>query len=149
LGGLALLALTKAGTAYFLLDLAVLGLGMGIAMPNATAMVQNGIPKKTMGVATASMAFIRQLGGASGVAISAGVMAGSLASNLARIAGGLNIQTLLDGNLAELNALPAAAHVAVIGAYQHAIAYSFLIGGCVMALAMLISSTLRDVEIVE
>jgi len=149
LAGLAVLALAKAGIPAFLLDLAVLGLGMGIAMPNATALVQNGIPRNAMGVATASMSFIRSLGGASGVAISAGVMAAHLTRNLAGIAGGLNIQALLDGNLSELNALPAATHTAVVSAYQHAIAYSFLIGGGVMALAVLLSATLRNVEIAE
>jgi len=58
----------------FLGALAILGVGTSLGMPNATVIVQNAAPQAKLGVATASMSFLRALGGAVGVALSGFVM---------------------------------------------------------------------------
>jgi MFS family permease len=71
---LAILALARAGEIPFLAALGLLGLGTGIGMPNAVVIVQNSVPRASLGIATASMSFLRSFGGAFGVAISGCVM---------------------------------------------------------------------------
>jgi MFS family permease len=71
---LAMLALARAGEIPFLAALGLLGLGTGLGMPNAVVIVQNSVPRDSLGIATASMSFLRSLGGAFGVAISGCLM---------------------------------------------------------------------------
>jgi EmrB/QacA subfamily drug resistance transporter len=71
---LAMLALARAGEIPFLVALGLLGLGTGLGMPNAVVIVQNSVPRGSLGIATASMSFLRSLGGAFGVAISGCLM---------------------------------------------------------------------------
>lgn len=51
------------------LDMVVLGIGMGLAMPTLTLAVQNALPHRYLGVATSTIQFLRQVGGVMGVAI--------------------------------------------------------------------------------
>lgn len=55
-------------------DVIPAGLGMGLTMPVFTIAVQNAVPYSMLGVATASSAFIRSVGGAVGLAILGSVM---------------------------------------------------------------------------
>lgn len=71
---LVLCAVMNAGPLPFLSALAILGLGTGLGMPNAIVIVQNAVSNATLGAATGSMAFVRQIGGAAGVALSGCVM---------------------------------------------------------------------------
>jgi MFS family permease len=71
---LVMCALMRAGSLPFLVALAILGLGTGLGMPNAVVIVQNAVPRETLGSATGSMSFVRSLGGAVGVALSGCVM---------------------------------------------------------------------------
>jgi EmrB/QacA subfamily drug resistance transporter len=71
---LAILVLARAGEIPFLAALGLLGLGTGLGMPNAVVIVQNSVPRASLGIATASMSFLRSLGGAFGVAISGCLM---------------------------------------------------------------------------
>jgi EmrB/QacA subfamily drug resistance transporter len=71
---LAMLAVARAGEIPFLAALGLLGLGTGLGMPNAVVIVQNSVPRASLGIATASMSFLRSLGGAFGVAISGCLM---------------------------------------------------------------------------
>jgi len=71
---LAILALARAGEIPFLAALGLLGLGTGLGMPNAVVIVQNSVPRASLGIATASMSFLRSFGGAFGVAISGCLM---------------------------------------------------------------------------
>jgi hypothetical protein len=56
---LAILALARAGKIPFLAALGLLGLGTGLGMPNAVVIVQNSVPRASLGIATASMSFPR------------------------------------------------------------------------------------------
>jgi EmrB/QacA subfamily drug resistance transporter len=74
IASLAMLAMARAGEIPFLAALGLLGLGTGLGMPNAVVIVQNSVPRASLGIATASMSFLRSLGGAFGVALSGCVM---------------------------------------------------------------------------
>ena len=145
LAGLAWLAHVGAPIPAFLGALAVLGLGMGIAMPHATVIVQNAVPAERLGVATASMSFIRSLGGAMGVAVSGGLMGARLSSGLAAQPG-VDAQALIAGGMDAIQALSPAVLPAVHHAFSDAITVSFEVGGAVMALAWVVAMTLRGTE---
>lgn len=74
LATLTLLACIDAPPLAFFLALALLGLGTGLGMPNAVVIVQNAVDRSTLGIATASMSFLRSLGGSLGVALSGCIM---------------------------------------------------------------------------
>jgi EmrB/QacA subfamily drug resistance transporter len=61
---------------------AVTGVGMGIAMPLFVIAVQNAVPYRIMGVATSSLQFFQSIGQAVGLAVFGSIMANRFASNL-------------------------------------------------------------------
>jgi EmrB/QacA subfamily drug resistance transporter len=104
--------------------LAVLGLGIGVSFPNLTTAIQNAVERADLGAATATSAFFRSLGGAVGVAVSGAILTARL-------------QTLMPGGIRQLasdSAMTASEHAAVVFAYRHALATTFLTGA-VIALA--------------
>ncbi|WP_349295071.1 MDR family MFS transporter (plasmid) [Thioclava sp. 'Guangxiensis'] len=144
LGTLAVLATYAAPVPAFWGALAMLGFGMGIAMPNATAIVQNAVPKASIGSATATMSFLRSLGGASGVAVSGGVMAQGLSQGLRHLGGDVDIGAIVNGGMEAVAQLPAAMRPEIEAAFRHAITGSFEIGGAVMSVAFILALTLRN-----
>lgn len=132
LATLALLAHFGVSAPYFLIAMAMLGSGMGIAMPNATVIVQNAVPSHAIGEATASMAFVRSLGGALGIGLSGGVMSASLRAGLADLPGSLDAQALVEQGAPAILKLPHAVQMQVIDIYRMAIGSSLIAGGCVM-----------------
>ncbi|MFD2175764.1 MDR family MFS transporter [Rhodobacter lacus] len=146
LGLLALVAHLEAGLVPVLGALAVLGTGMGSAMPNATVIVQNAVPRASLGVATSSMSFLRSLGGAMGVAVSGGVMTSLLAANLQGL-GGIDATAIATGGMETISALSGPQRAAVAEAFRQAISASFLIGAGVMVLALLIAVNLRGTDL--
>jgi EmrB/QacA subfamily drug resistance transporter len=145
LTSLAILAYAGADIPWFWGGLAILGIGMGVAMPNATAIVQNAVPRDEMGVATASMSFIRSMGGALGVAVSGGVMTARLGSDLASHPG-INAKAIIEGGMEVISSLPADVHPIIVTAFRDAIMASFEIGGGVMTFALLLALTLRGTD---
>jgi EmrB/QacA subfamily drug resistance transporter len=140
----AVLAYLQKDTYWFLIGLAILGLGMGIAMPHATVIVQNAAPKNALGEATSSMAFIRSLGGALGVAVSGGVMTTKLHDGLSEISPDIDVQGIINGGMDAVAGLPAGLRPSIELAFSHAITASFVIGGSVMLLAFLLSLSLEN-----
>lgn len=147
LGGLAVIAFTQAPLPFFLASLAILGLGMGVAMPNAMVIIQNAVPRSTLGVATGTMAFIRSLGGALGVAVSAGMMGMQLNWNLNGLDTGIDVHAVIEGGIGIIRSLVPELQFSVIDAFRQAIAWSFLVSGIMMTAAFLWSLTLRGTEI--
>jgi EmrB/QacA subfamily drug resistance transporter len=121
----------RAGADTFDALLVVLGMGMGLALPNITTAVQNAVAVGDLGVATATMAFFRSLGGAFGVAISGTILAGTLRAWLPRGASP-------NMGLSELRALPPALRIGVTGAYDHALALMFGMAAAIMAAAFVV-----------
>ncbi len=143
----AVLAYLQKDTYWFLVGLAILGLGMGIAMPHATVIIQNAAPKNALGEATSSMAFIRSLGGALGVAVSGGVMTTKLRDGLSHISPNIDVQSIINGGMEAVANLPASFRPSVEVAFSHAITSSFVIGGSVMLLALLLSLSLENKQL--
>ncbi|HEY1412898.1 MAG TPA: MDR family MFS transporter [Rhodopila sp.] len=121
-------AWTGGGAAIGEVILAVLGLGIGVSFPNLTTAIQNAVERADLGAATAMAAFFRSLGGAVGVALSGAILTSRL-------------QTLMPGGLRGVGLgshLPPADHAAVVFAYRHALATTFLAGGLVAAIACIV-----------
>src|SRR5690606_26474364 len=147
LSGFALVAFFAAPLPYFLIALAILGLGMGVAMPSAVVIIQNSVPRNTLGMATGTMAFIRSLGGALGVAVSAGVMGMHLNWKLADLSTSINIRSVIEGGLNVIRELSPDMQITITDVFRHAIAYSFLTSGIIMSLAFLLAMSLRGTDI--
>lgn len=119
--------------------LVALGVGLGLVMPNMTIAVQNAVPPRDMGAATATLAFFRSLGGAVGVAGGGAILAWQLQGGIATLPAGSGIDAaaLAQGGLAYVESLPAQAHVLAVDLYRHAIASTFAAGVGVVAAAFL------------
>jgi EmrB/QacA subfamily drug resistance transporter len=128
--GMAYAALRGADANVFDALLVGLGAGMGLVMPNITTAIQNAVAVSDLGVATASQAFFRSLGGAFGVAISGTILAGTLRAWLPP-----ENRHLANLGLSQLRALPAAVQAEVTGAYGHALALMFLVAALCTAVA--------------
>ncbi|MCX5991843.1 MAG: MDR family MFS transporter [Chloroflexi bacterium] len=74
---------SSSGQAVF--DIVVMGLGLGIALPLLVIAVQNAVPYRIMGAATASVQFFRSIGQTVGLAIFGSIMASHFASNVVRL----------------------------------------------------------------
>lgn len=130
------------GAGYFFVTMGILGMGMGIGMPNATVIVQNSVPSRMMGAATASMAFCRSLGGALGVAAAGGIMSYTLGRELAQLPEAFRHLNLLEG-LGEALAGPPEQIAQLTELYRGAIQASLSAGGLVMFAAFLLVLSLR------
>jgi EmrB/QacA subfamily drug resistance transporter len=133
-------ATTGHGVAVIEPFLIVLGLGIGLVMPNMTVALQNAAGPADMGAATGTAAFFRSLGGVLGIALSGGIMAMRLQA--APAASGLLTQiapeTLMTSGIQQIARLPPPLATAVIGFYRDAIAATFFVGGAIAALAFLL-----------
>ncbi|WP_311970474.1 DHA2 family efflux MFS transporter permease subunit [Pseudomonas baltica] len=125
------------GAAYFFVTMGVLGIGMGIGMPNATVIVQNSVPTAVMGAATAGMSFCRSLGGALGVAAAGGIMSFTLNRELALLPEQFQHINLLEG-LGEVSGSPTQM-AQLTELYRGAIEASLGTGGVVMFVALLLT----------
>ncbi len=127
-GTLAWSAQAGGGVAISEAILAVLGLGIGVSFPNLTTAIQNAVERADLGVATATSAFFRSLGGAVGVALSGAILTARL-------------ETLLPGGISSLTAggiAPTGDHAAIVFAYRHGLSTTFLAGAVVAVIACII-----------
>ena len=87
--GMYMLSMLSAGSsqARGMMDMAVLGFGLGFTIPTLTLAAQNAVPYSMLGVVSAFTQFARSVGGTIGVAIMGSVMTRQLDSHLA---GGLS-----------------------------------------------------------
>jgi MFS family permease len=110
--------------------LVVMGLGIGLVMPNLTTAIQNAVPRHDLGAATASAAFFRSLGGAVGAALSGAVLAAHLNGLLAD--GGH-----LSSGVRQIAALPEAQRAVVLEAYRSGLTGAFTAGAVIAGLGFL------------
>ncbi|MFF2480138.1 MDR family MFS transporter [Paenibacillus sp. NPDC058071] len=68
------------------LAMVVFGFGLGLGMPVFSLTIQNAVPHKELGAATATMQLFRNLGGTIGIAVMGTVLASSLKHNLTDLA---------------------------------------------------------------
>jgi len=109
--------------------LVVMGLGIGLVMPNLTTAIQNAVPRRDLGAATASAAFFRSLGGALGAALAGAV----LAAHLHGAAGA----GALPGGVLQIAELPAAERALVLDAYRAGLSAAFTVGAVIAGLGFL------------
>ncbi|MGH3565174.1 MAG: MDR family MFS transporter [Pseudonocardia sp.] len=85
IGGIALLSRVGVDTPYWrtALIMGVIGLGLGGVMQPLTLAVQNAMPPRDMGAATASTTFFRQMGGTLGTAAFLSILFSSLPNRIA------------------------------------------------------------------
>ncbi len=118
----------------FLVTVGLLGLGMGMFMPNLTNAIQNAVNHAELGAATGAMVFIRSLGGAVGVAASGAIMSARLAHHAG-------------GNLHALGHLTISQQAIMANAYRTALVGSFTLSGIVMAAAFLLVLGLPEIQL--
>jgi hypothetical protein len=99
-------------------------------MPNMTIAVQNALPLAHRGVGTATLAFFRSLGGLIGV-----TGAGAILARQVHMAAG-SPGALSEGGLPHLATWSFEAQAAAIPIYRHAIATTFTVGACIVAIAL-------------
>ncbi|MUT65611.1 MDR family MFS transporter [Paenibacillus sp. NEAU-GSW1] len=68
------------------LAMIIFGFGLGLGMPVFSLTIQNAVPHKELGAATATMQLFRNLGGTIGIAVMGTVLASSLKHNLTDLA---------------------------------------------------------------
>ncbi|GAB5101318.1 hypothetical protein YK56LOC_70350 [Caballeronia sp. HLA56] len=139
---LSVMAHRGTGVVPFLFAMAVLGAGMGIGMPNATVIVQNSVPERLLGSATATMSFVRSLGGSLGVALSGGIMTLVLRHRLADLARSFDVQALLDHGMTAIAQMSASQQALVVGIYREAIGATLVAGGVLMFVGFLLVGSL-------
>jgi EmrB/QacA subfamily drug resistance transporter len=146
---LALFAHMGASVKLFLVSMAVLGAGMGIGMPNATVIVQNAVPQAVLGTATATMSFVRSLGGSLGAALSGGIMTFVLKRQIASLPASFDTAAMLDRGIAAIGQLPVEQQTQIVSIYRSAIGSSLIAGGIVMFIGfvLVLSLTRRPVEL--
>jgi hypothetical protein len=110
-----------------------MGSGVGMVMQNLVLVVQNSVNPRQLGVASASVAFFRSLGGTIGVSVMGAVL-GTQVTQFVKdgltslgAAGAQAAQGLSGGTIPDLSALPAPVRVIVESAYGHAIGDVFLL----------------------
>ena len=122
------------------IDMAVVGLGIGLVMQVVILVAQNHAPRQHMGVATSTATFARSIGASIGVAIFGATFASRLASELASLgpaARGLAGQgARLDP--AQVDALPATVKPDVIDAFASALHVTFVVAAVFAATAVLV-----------
>ena len=97
---------SSSGRAVF--DIVVMGLGLGIALPLFVIAVQNAVPYRIMGAATASVQFFRSIGQTVGLAIFGSIMASHFASNVVRLTQSDIKEVIGPGALTQLTSNPEA-----------------------------------------
>ena len=133
--------------AVVLVAMGVLGVGIGVCLPNIMVMVQNAAERRDVGTATGALLFLRTLGGAFGSTMVGALLTGVFASRLAAAgyAGTADLGALKPGG--SLDALGPAAQLA--GRTALSAGFTLAFGACLalFAAALLVTLGLRDIPL--
>ncbi|HEX6246282.1 MAG TPA: MDR family MFS transporter [Nocardioidaceae bacterium] len=157
-GALVLLSRLDTGTPYWFagLSMFIMGLGLGLTMQVLVVIVQNSVDRSDMGVATASVAFFRQMGGSFGTALFGAVLSSRLAVYLAEAmreapAGtppaALGNPETMANNVQEIQALPEPLRELVTGAFSNALHDMFLSAVPLVLIALAVAFFLKEVPL--
>ncbi|MCI0755898.1 MDR family MFS transporter [Teichococcus vastitatis] len=147
LATLAMFAWWGAPPAVFLVSMGLLGLGMGMGMPNLTVAVQNAVSHGELGAATGAMTFARSLGGAVGVAVSGAILSGRLSAAFASLGGSVDTAALAERGVQALSGFTPEQQAAVADAYRTALTGCFGLSGVVMTAAFLLVLGLPEMRL--
>jgi len=117
----------------------VLGAGLGLTIQVLVLIVQNSVPHKVLGTATAANAFFREIGATVGSAVVGSVFASRLTQQLADTFGNSENAGANSLTPAAINELPTELHDLISTAYADALTpiYLFLVPLMIIALVML------------
>ncbi|MET0694464.1 MAG: DHA2 family efflux MFS transporter permease subunit [Propionibacteriaceae bacterium] len=141
-------------TAYILIAIIMFffGAGLGLTMQVVVTAVQNSVDRKHMGVATASVAFFRSMGGAIGVALFGAILNTRLAHHLQEVVPasaqsqlGAASQSIND--VTAIQALPEPVKTWVLTAFTQSMDDVFLVAVPFMAVALIVALTMREKEL--
>jgi EmrB/QacA subfamily drug resistance transporter len=154
--GLYLLSTMGIGTSRLTssLYMVFLGLGMGMIIQVMVLAVQNSVPHRDLGTATATESFTRSMGGAFGVAVFGAILTNRLSHNLAALlpasaAGGSLGSGSLTAGPAAIRRLPPDVQHAVILALARSIHVVFLAAVPLAVAAFLVTWLLREIPLRE
>jgi EmrB/QacA subfamily drug resistance transporter len=155
---LVLLSNLDARTPYWQagISMYVMGLGLGCTMQVLIVVVQNSVDRSDMGVATASVAFFRQMGGSFGTALFGAILSSRLSVHLAEAmrsappgtspqAGG-KVGSLTN-NVQAIQALPAPLRDLVTGAFSNALHDMFLSAVPLVVVALGVAFFLKELPL--
>ena len=149
--GFGLLGTTSFDTSLVLVGayMAIAGVGVGMTMQNLVLSVQNSVPMRELGSATATVSFFRSLGGAIGVSALGAVLAShvreSIASGLA--AKGIAVPMGSSETLPNPSTLPPVVRTIVESAYGDATALIFSLAVPLLLLAVIAVIAIREVPL--
>jgi len=128
------------------------GAGLGLTMQVVVTAVQNSVDRRHIGVATASVTFFRSMGGAIGVALFGAILNTRLAHHLAEVVpaeaqGQLGAASASVNDVTAIQALPEPVKTWVLTAFTQSMDDVFLVAVPFMAIAFLISLTMREKEL--
>ncbi|SDZ31835.1 MDR family MFS transporter [Herbiconiux ginsengi] len=133
--------------------LAILGLGIGLAMQVLVLIVQNSVPHSMVGTATAGNNFFREIGASLGSAIVGSLFVARLTDQLASsaaAAGGAAGAVPSDTNSltpAAINALPPELHAMIVDAYSNALSPVYLYLVPLMLAAALLLCFVKEIPL--
>jgi EmrB/QacA subfamily drug resistance transporter len=150
--GGALLAFSRlqVDTPYYVVALIMyaFGMGLGFTMQVVVTAVQNSVDRRNMGVATASVAFFRSMGGAIGTALLGAILNLRLKHYLSEIVGaaqgGAVAGPIRTDDVTAIKALPEPIKSWVLEAFTRAMDDVFLVAVPFMAVAFVIALTMRE-----
>ncbi len=174
--GIALLSRMTTETTYTIavMNIIITGFGLGITMPLYIIAVQNAVPYNLLGVATASTAFFRSLGGSVGLAILGSIMNNHFATEfISRLPGTIKAaippdklaslaydpqalvspeaQAQLQGILAQIGPQSSALLEQILQALRQALNYAlsevFLIGFFILIVAFIINLFIKEIPL--
>ncbi|PZS29337.1 MAG: MFS transporter [Pseudonocardiales bacterium] len=151
--GFGLLGTIDSRTSFTLIAvyMALVGIGLGMTMQNLVLSVQNTVPPRQLGAATATVSFFRSLGGAVGVSALGAVLAHRVShlviTGLAHI--GVPASQLGGSatNIPNVDTLPPPVAAVVQQAYGDGIGLLFLVATPLMLLAVIAISFIREVPL--
>ncbi len=155
--GLFLLSTQHAGSSPWdaILFLVITGAGLGAVMSNYIVAAQNVMPKRDMGVATASMSLFRSIGGTVGVAALGGLINGRMIEELGRNLSPQMYSVLPTMDVNSLGQLllmanPSTSEVvleAIRLSLSNSITFAFLVGSVIVLLSFIASALVRSVPL--
>jgi EmrB/QacA subfamily drug resistance transporter len=127
----------------------VFGAGLGMTMQVVVTAVQNSVDRRHMGVATASVAFFRSMGGAIGVALFGAILNTRLTHHLTEVVPAaaqaqLGAASGSINDVTAIRALPEPVKTWVLTAFTRSMDDVFLVAVPFMAVALIIALTMRE-----
>jgi EmrB/QacA subfamily drug resistance transporter len=152
--GLVLMSRVGADTALWTTDLfmVVFGFGLGMNMQSIVLAMQNAVEPRDMGVTTSAVTFFRQVGGSLGTAIFLSILFSQAGTNIAHNLAAAGVPPSATGSVdindtSKLASLPEQVRHPILVGFSDAMDVVFLVGACVLVIAVVLSVMLKEVPL--